>query len=54
MNMNSNFRPDWANEILQSMSDMKKELSKLDSMEKTLNNIDRTVETLETKVNQVE
>ena len=24
MNMNSNFWPDWANEILQSMSDMKK------------------------------
>ena len=54
MNRNSNFRPDWAIEILQSMSDMKKELCKLGSMEKTLNNINRKVETLETKVNQVE
>ena len=28
MNMNSNFRPDWASEILQSMSDMKKRTGK--------------------------
>ena len=55
--MNSNLsspRPDWANEILQNMSEMKKELSKLGGMEKTLNNINRKVESLETKINQVE
>ena len=57
MNMNTNVtgpRPDWANEILQNMAEMKKELSKLGGMEKTLNSINRKVESLETKVIQVE
>ena len=54
MAITSNYRPDWANEILQNMTEMKKDLSKLSSMEETLNTIHRKVETLENKVNQVE
>ena len=50
MAINSNYRPDWANEILQNMTELKKDLSKLSSMEKTLNEIHRKVETLEIKL----
>lgn len=58
---NVNFKPDWATEILDNMKEMKKELSKLSSIEKTLgtltykiNQMENKVSTMETVVNNCE
>ena len=52
--MNFNFKPDWATEILESMKEMKKDLSKLGNIEKSLSNLTLKMNQLETKVSTME
>ena len=52
--MNFNFKPDWANEILDNMREMKKELSKLSNIEKSIGNLTLKMNTLDTKVSTME
>ena len=49
-----NFKPDWANEMIESMKAMGKELGKLSIIEKTLTGIKTSVQNLETKVEVME
>ena len=52
--MNFNFKPDWATEILYNMKEMKKELSKLGSIVKSIGTLTLKMNTLETKVSSME
>ena len=52
--MQSNYKPEWANELINSVNQMGKELGKLNSIEKTLSSIKLTVTNLETKVGAME
>ena len=52
--MNFNFKPIWATEILDNMKEMKKELSKLGRIEKSIGTLTLKMNTLETKVSAME
>ena len=52
--MNFNFKPDSVTEILDNMKEMKKELSKLSSIEKNIGTLTIKMNTLDTKVSSME
>ena len=49
-----NYKPDWANELIENVRMVKQEIGKLSGIEKTLSSINMKVINLETKVNNME